>query len=149
MNTAIIAGQNVRTGTLAPAVRELQRSESPRREDRESAASRKGLPPYLIPFDGDEVAISPDRSSTLGGMQEQLPVRVPPSGSPQAVEERKSGSEGALAVKGPGSAVDSGVVRYTVNVGPCDVHVSTMAMRRYGEASSYRTWHASTFEVTV
>ena len=52
-------------------------------------------------------------------------------------------------VKGPGSAVESGVIRYTVNVGPCDVNVSTMAMRRYAEASSRRACRSGTFEVTV
>ena len=78
-----------------------------------------------------------------GPRREQLPV------SRQAIEERREGQDQALMVKGPGSAVESGVIRYTVNVGPCDTSVSTMAMRKYGEASSQRAWRPSTFEVTI
>lgn len=105
MNTSLITALNVRTGTVAPTIREGQRGEGPRRE--------------------------------------QLPV------SPQPVEENREGQDRSLVVKGPGSAVESGIIRYTVNVGPYDVNVSTMAMRRYGEASSHRAWPPGTFEVTV
>ncbi len=75
--------------------------------------------------------------------REQLPV------SRQAIEERREGQDRALMVKGAGSAVESGVILYTVSVGPYDVNVSTMAMRRYAEASSRRACHSGTFEVTV
>lgn len=105
MNTSLITALNVRTGTLAPTIREARSGEGPRRE--------------------------------------QLPV------SPQPVEKKREGQDRSLVVKGPGSAVESGVVRYTVNVGPYDVNVSTMAMRRYAEASSHRAWCPGTFEATA
>jgi hypothetical protein len=149
MNTSLITAQNLRTGTLAPTIREMQRGESPRREDREGEASRKGLSSRFVPFAVDDVSISSSRGAAAEGVREQLPVHVPASGSSRAVEERRDGQDGALTVKGPGSAVESGVIRYTVNVGPYDTSVSTMAMRRYGEASSHRAWRPSTFEVTI
>lgn|GEM_PF-2021823 len=149
MNTSFMTARNVRTGTLAQTIRELQKAESPRREDREGAASQKGLPSYFLSLDSDDVTISSGRKAAAEGVREHLPVRVPASGSCQAVEERREGQDQALTVKGPGSAVESGVIRYTVSVGPYDVSVSTMAMRRYGEASSHRAWHPGTIEVTV
>lgn len=149
MNTSLITAQNLRTGTFAPTIRELQRGESPRREDGEGAASRKALSSQFVPFAGDEVTISSGGKVVPEGVREQLPVHVPALGSRQAVEERREGQDRALTVKGPEPAVESGVIRYTVNVGPYDVNVSTMAMRRYGEASSHRVWRPGTFEVTV
>lgn len=149
MNTSLITAQNLRTGILAPTIREMQRGESPRREDREGAASHKGLPSRFVPFESDDVTVSSGRKPAPGGAREQLPVHVPASGSPQTMEERRDGQDGVLTVKGPGSAVESGVIRYTVNVGPYDTSVSTVAMRKYGEASSHRAWRPGTFEVTI
>lgn len=148
MNTSLITARSLRAGIL-PTIREMQRGESPSREDREGATSQKGLPSYLLSLDSDDVTISSGRRAAVEGVREQLPVHVPPSGSRQAVEERRGGQDGALTVKGPGSTVESGAIRYTVNVGLYDANVSTMAMRRYAEASSHLDWRPGTFEVTV
>jgi len=149
MNTTVIAAENARTGANALAIRETRRGENLQREDRQSAGSRRALPSFLVAFDGDEVAISSGKDTAVKGVQEQYPVHVPSPASRQAIEAQKNKPEQALRVRVAGSAVESGPVSYAAGIGPYDARVSTVAMKRYGEASSYRNSSSSSFELTI
>jgi hypothetical protein len=143
MNNTITTSENMRTGLGLAVIREPRRSDDLRREDRQSAGSHNGLPAHLVPFDGDEVAIGSQAGTAVRAAWEQLPVYAAPSGSAGAVAETKDRPDQGLAVR------DAGVVPYSVGISPRDAHANTIAMKKYGEASSYRSWRSGTFEVTV
>lgn len=147
MNTTVITSENIRTRGHVPVIGEARRGEDLHREDRQGAGSRKDLPSFLVAFDGDDVRIS--SGTRAQGTQERLPANVSSAGSSQALEGQRNGHDYSMTVKRTGAAVESGVVRYSASIGPYDVHVSNVAMKRYSEASSHRNWHPSTFELTV
>ena len=145
MNAIVFSTENIKTRPQVPVISEARRGEDARRDDGGEADSRKALPSFLAAF--DRVAIS-SQKKTVQAADDRVVAYVPATVTLKPVTtERKTSSE--AAVNHAAAATGSVIVRDGRAAGPYDLNVQTMAMKRYGEASSYRNWHPTTFEIVI
>ena len=130
-----------------PVVSRLQNTDLSRR-DNEERNSQRAVPSFVVAFNGDEVTISskkrPDDSSQGEAFSSQALV---PENTREISELRNLSPDAAVNVAGV--SVSSETVRNIRSFGPYEIQVNQYAMKRYGEAGSFRVWHTSTFEVTA
>jgi len=145
VNTTAISTENIKTHMPVPVISETGRGTGARRDDRGDAGSGKALPTFLAAF--DDVRIS-SQKKTGQAADDRIVVYMPATVTPKPVKtEKKTNFE--MAVNRTPAATDSEIVRDGRAVGPYNLNVKTMAMKRYGEASSYRNWHPTTFEIVI
>ncbi|MEN6476744.1 MAG: hypothetical protein ABFC75_01995 [Rectinema sp.] len=145
MNAIVISTENIKTRPQVPVISEARRGEDARRDNGGDADSRKALPSFPGAF--DRVAIS-SHNKTVQTADGRVVHYVPTAATLRPVTtEKKTSSE--MAVKHTAAATGSEIARDGRAGGPYDLNVQTMAMKRYGEASSYRNWHPTTFEIVI
>lgn len=145
MNAIVISTENVKTRPQVPVISEARRGEDARRDNGGDADSRKALPSLLGVF--DRVAISSHKKAVQAA-DARVVACVPATVTLKPVtKEKKTTSE--MAVNHAAAATGSEIARDGRAAGPYDLNVQTMAMKRYGEASSYRNWHPTTFEIVI
>ena len=145
MNAIVISTENIKTRPQVPVISEARRGEDARRDNGGDADSRKALPSFISAF--DRVAIS-SRKNTVQVSDDHVVAYEPVTVTLKPVAtEKKTSSE--IAVNHTAAATGSEIARDGRAAGPYDLNVQTMAMKRYGEASSYRNWHPTTFEIVI
>ncbi len=145
MNAIVISTENIETRPQVPVISEARRGEDARRDSGGDAESRRALPSFLSTF--DRVAIS-SHKKTVQAADDCVVAYVPATVTLKPVTtEKKTSSE--MAVNHSAAATGSEIARDGRAAGPYDLNVQTMAMKRYGEASSYRNWHPTTFEIVI
>jgi len=145
VNTIVISTENIKTRMPVPVITEAGRGTGTRRDDGGDAGAGKALPTFLAAF--DDVTIS-SQKKTGQAVEDHVVAYVPATVTPKPVKiEKKTNSE--MAVNHTAAATDSEIVQDSRAVGPYDLNVKTMAMKRYGEASSFRNWHPTTFEIVI
>jgi len=153
VNINTISTEKINAYAQIPAGIEARRGEDTFRGERQGSPPGKVVSASLAVCDDDSVAIA-SQGRALQAAQDQLRVQVPVvKKSYLPVEEDQNEiSRRVLAgvtVNRTNVATNSEIVRDSRTVGPYALHVNSSAMKRYGEASSYRNWHTTTFELTV
>jgi len=145
VNAIVISTENIKTGSQVPVISETRRGEDARRDNGGDADSRKALASFSGAF--DRVAIS-SHNKMVQAADDRVVAYMPAAATLKPVTtEKKTSSE--MAVKHAAAPTGSEIVRDSRVAGPYDLTVQTMAMKRYGEASSYRNWHPTTFEIVI
>ena len=153
VNINTISTENIKEQTRSPAGIEARRGEDAFRGGGQGMPSGRVSPAPLAVCDYDSVAIN-SQSRALQAAQDQLRVQVPVAQkSYLPVEEDQSEITRRIltgtTVNRASVVTNSEIVRDSRTVGPYALHVNSSAMKRYGEASSYRNWQSTTFELTV
>jgi len=145
VNAIVISTENIKTRPQVPVISEARRGEDARRDNRGDGDSRKTLPSFSGAF--DRVAISPHNKTVQAADDRVVPYMPAAATLKPVATEKKTSSE--MAVKHAAAATGGEIARDGRAGGPYDLNVQTMAMKRYGEASSYRNWHPTTFEIVI
>lgn len=114
------------------------------RRDGEERASQQTVPSFVVAFSGDQVTISSKRSDT-SSQGDELPARMPASEAAGQAGLPDIRSAAATA----GVSLSSESIQGTRSFGPYEIQINRYAMKRYGEASSFRGSQTSTFEITA
>ncbi|MBP7527829.1 MAG: hypothetical protein KA801_07885 [Syntrophorhabdaceae bacterium] len=145
MNVIVISTENIKTRPQVPVISEARRGEDARRDNGGDADSRKALP--SLPGAFDRVAVS-SHKKTVQAADDRVVAYMPATVTLKPVTtEKKTGSE--MAINHAAAATGSEIARDVRAAGPYGLNVQTMAMKRYGEANSYRNWHPTTFEIVI
>jgi len=145
VNAIVISTENIKTRPQVPVISETGRGEDARRDNGGGADSRKALPSFISAF--DRVAIS-SQKKTVQAADARVVAYVPATVNLKPVTtEKKTSSE--MAVNHAAAAIGSETARDGGAAGSYDLNIQTMAMKRYGEASAYRNWHPTTFEIVI
>ncbi len=145
VNNSILRDDRLR-GAL-PVVSRSQNADLSRQDNEERDAQR-AVPSFVVAFNSDEVTISskkkPGDNSQGGVFSAQALV---PENTREISELRNLSPDAAANITGV--SVSSETVRNIRSFGPYEIQVNQYAMKRYGEAGSFRVWHTSTFEITA
>ena len=145
VNAIVISTESIKTRPQVPVISEARRGEDARRDNGGDADSRRALPSLLGAF--DRVAIS-SHKKTVQPADDRIVAYVPATVILKPVTtEKRTSSE--MAVNHTAAATGSEIARDGRAAGPYDLNVQTMAMKRYGEANSYRNWHPTPFEIVI
>lgn len=153
MNINTISTENINAHARISTGIEVLRGEDVSRGGGQGTPSGKVMSAPLAVCDYDSVAIA-SQSRALQAVQDHLRVQVPVAKkSCLPVEEDQNETTRrvltGVTVNRASVVTNSEIVRDSRTVGPYALHVNSSAMKRYGEASSYRNWQSTTFELTV
>lgn len=144
-NNSIIREERPRS--TMPVVSRLQNTDLSRR-DNEERHSRVVVPSFVAAFTGDEVTISSKKRPRDNSQGEVLSAEaLVPEITREISQLRGLSPDAAASI--PGVSLSSETVRDVRSFGPSEIKVNRYAVKRYDEASSFRVWHTSTFEVTA